>query len=195
MTVIGDTSVPMRITQDGHVITNPAGVYKVSCTSNTKYYPMDTQNCYITVSGWQYTTAELKLSFASNPVDETFFTENGEWTLLSITSFINREPKRSGHAFSSVVYRIKLQRRLLFHVINMLIPVSLMAILIAFVFKLPVESGEKIGFSLTVLLSYAVYLTLISDHIPSTSVTLCFLCKYITYISHVENTYMTASFH
>lgn len=181
----------MRITQDGHVITNPAGVYKVSCTSNTKYYPMDTQNCYITVSGWQYTTAELQLSFASNPVDETFFTENGEWILLSVNSFKIREPKRSGHAFSSVLYHIKLQRRLLFHVINMLIPVSLMAILIAFVFKLPVESGEKVGFSITVLLSYAVYLTLISDHIPSTSVTLCFLCKYSIYM---ENTYITVSF-
>jgi hypothetical protein len=29
------------------------------------------------------------------------------------------------------------------------------------------------------LLSYAVYLTLISDNIPSTSVTVCFLCKYM----------------
>jgi hypothetical protein len=59
----------------------------------------------------------------------------------------------------------------MFHVINTLFPVALMAVLIAMVFKLSVDSGEKIGFSLTVLLAYAVYLTMISDNIPSTSVT------------------------
>jgi hypothetical protein len=52
-----------------------------------------------------------------------------------------------------------------------------MAVLIAMVFKLPVDSGEKIGFSLTVLLAYAVYLTMISENIPSTSVAVCYLCK------------------
>jgi hypothetical protein len=54
--------------------------------------------------------------------------------------------------------------------INMLIPVSLMAILIAFVFKLPVESGEKVGFSITVLLSYAVYLTLITGSLNTNAI-------------------------
>jgi hypothetical protein len=45
----------------------------------------------------------------------------------------------------------------------------LLAFLSAMVFKLPPDSGEKMGFSLTVLLAYAVYLTIISDDMPSTS--------------------------
>jgi len=65
----------------------------------------------------------------------------------------------------------------MFHILNTLFPVVMMAVLSAMVFKLPVDSGEKIGFSLTVLLAYAVYLTLISENIPSTSVTVCYLCK------------------
>lgn len=52
-----------------------------------------------------------------------------------------------------------------------------MAFLVAMVFKLPADSGEKVGFGLTVLLAYAVYLSLISTDIPSTSLTVCYLCK------------------
>ncbi|CAC5401854.1 unnamed protein product [Mytilus coruscus] len=182
ISVISDKSVPMRIAKDGRVIWNPAGVYKVSCESDTKYYPMDTQECYLKVSAWAYTKAEIELFFKVQNVDTSFYTENGEWNLLSAESFKSEAKTRDGDAFSSVSFLVKLQRRLLFHVVNTLFPVALMAILIAFVFKLPVDSGEKIGFSLTVLLSYAVYLTLISDNIPSTSVTVCLLSMYLAFI-------------
>ncbi|XP_052103514.1 neuronal acetylcholine receptor subunit alpha-6-like [Mytilus californianus] len=182
ISVISDKSVPMRIAQDGRVIWNPAGVYKVSCESDTKYYPMDTQECYLKISAWAYTKAEIELFFKAQNVDTSFYTVNGEWNLLSAESFKSEANTRDGDAFSSVSFLIRLQRRLLFHVVNTLFPVALMAILIAFVFKLPVDSGEKIGFSLTVLLSYAVYLTLISDNIPSTSVTVCLLSMYLAFI-------------
>jgi hypothetical protein len=37
------------------------------------------------------------------------------------------------------------------------------------VFLLPVESGERIGLSMTIMLSYAIFLTLVSAAIPSSS--------------------------
>jgi hypothetical protein len=168
----------MRITQDGRVSWNPAGVYKVSCESNTKFYPMDTQSCYIKVSGWAYTSTEIVLIFNVNAVDKSFYSENGEWDLLTADAYKSDLSAKDGKRFSTLSFLIKLQRRLLFHIVNTLFPVALMALLIPFVFKLPVVSGDKVGFSLTVLLSYAVYLTLISDNIPSTSVTVCYLCEY-----------------
>ena len=38
-----------------------------------------------------------------------------------------------------------------------------------FVFIIPANSGERIGYSLSVLLSNVVFLTLVSDNLPSTS--------------------------
>lgn len=177
--MISDTAIPLRLTPEGKVHWNPVGIYKVSCESDTRYYPMDTQECYLKISSWAYTISEIKLVFKSDPVDTSDYTENGEWNMLSVTDYWLTERKRDGNTFSSISFQIRVQRRLLFHIVNTLFPVALMAILIAFVFKLPVESGEKIGFSLTVLLSYAVYLSLISDNIPSTSTTVCYLCKYM----------------
>ena len=37
------------------------------------------------------------------------------------------------------------------------------------VFLLPSDAGEKCGTSLTVLLSFAVYLSVVSEYLPSTS--------------------------
>ena len=176
--VISNKAVPMRITSLGRVHWNPSGIYVVSCESDTTYYPLDIQECTLKVSAWAYTTGELILVFESDPVDLSFYSENGEWDLISSSGARSDDKSRGGTSFSSLTYSIKLQRRPMFHIINTLFPVALMAVLIAMVFKLPVDSGEKIGFSLTVLLAYAVYLTMVSDNIPSTSVTVCYLCKY-----------------
>jgi hypothetical protein len=47
--------------------------------------------------------------------------------------------------------------------------VTLFVALNPLVFLLPVESGERIGLSMTILLSYTIFLTLISDAIPASS--------------------------
>jgi len=57
--------------------------------------------------------------------------------------------------------------------INMVLPVIILAIVGPFVFVLPVESGEKIGFALTVLLNMSVVMTIVSDNIPPISTQTC----------------------
>ena len=177
--IISDRTMPMRIRYDGSITWSPSGIYDVSCESDITYYPLDTQECKIKVSSWAYTFGDVKLFFSNRPVELKFYTENGEWILVSATGSKSVSRSRGTSSFSSLNFKVILQRRPMFHIINTLFPVALMAVLIAMVFKLPVDSGEKIGFSLTVLLAYAVYLTMISDNIPSTSVTVCYLCKSI----------------
>lgn len=168
----------MRINSRGGINWNPSGIYKVSCESDTTYYPLDNQECTIKLSSWAYTSNEVVLVFDNDsPIDLGFYSENGEWKLTEASASKSGTKSRKGTSFSSLTFSINLQRRPMFHIINTIFPVVLMAVLTSMVFKLPVDSGEKIGFSLTVLLAYAVYLTLISSEIPSTSVTLCYLCK------------------
>ena len=58
----------------------------------------------------------------------------------------------------------------------------MLALLGPLVFVLPVESGEKIGFALTILLSLSVVLTILSDHIPPISTQTCLLSKYMVLV-------------
>ncbi|XP_062615149.1 CHRNA7-FAM7A fusion protein-like [Saccostrea cucullata] len=48
-------------------------------------------------------------------------------------------------------------------------PIILMEILQMFVFLLPENSGDRVSFSVTILLSIAVYLTIVSEQIPKSS--------------------------
>ncbi|XP_062605258.1 neuronal acetylcholine receptor subunit alpha-4-like [Saccostrea cucullata] len=180
ISIISDTKIPMRIRSDGRIAWNPAGIYKVACESDITYYPLDSQTCTIKFSTWGYTQAEINLILdAQEPVDLSFYGENGEWDLLSAIAYKSSDRSRGGQSFSSLSFAITLRRRPLFHALNTIFPVVLMAFLIPMVYKLPAESGEKMGYCLTVLLAYAVYLTLISDNIPSTSMNVCYLSIYL----------------
>lgn len=177
LSVISDPNTPMRLNQYGSVKWSPSGIYKVNCESDITYYPLDYQTCDIKLTTSSYTLWEIKLSMEKNVVNLDFYTQNGEWELLSATGMQSDDKARGGESFSSLVYRIHMRRRPLFHVLNTMFPVALMAFLIPLTFKLHVNSGEKIGYSLTVLLAYAVYLSVISENIPSTSVSVCYMCK------------------
>ena len=63
----------------------------------------------------------------------------------------------------------KFKRKPDFYALNMILPVLLLAVMAVFVFMLPAESGEKIGFSLTVLLAFVVLMTILGDKMPSTA--------------------------
>ncbi|XP_060071127.1 neuronal acetylcholine receptor subunit alpha-3-like [Ylistrum balloti] len=185
LNVISKPDVPMRILSTGRVVWNPADIYRVACESDTTYYPMDTQSCVISLSSWSYTSSEVNLVLdVTDDVNLDYYSENGEWEMISAYGARQgtEEMVKGGKSFSTAKFYINLRRRPLFHILNTLFPVALLAIMSAMVFKLSVDSGEKIGFSLTVLLAYAVYLTLISESIPSTSITICYLSIYLSLV-------------
>ncbi|OWF44873.1 acetylcholine receptor subunit beta-like [Mizuhopecten yessoensis] len=180
--VIHDKYIPMRVTSSGFVVWNPAGIYTIACSSDITYYPLDIQSCTLSLSSWAYTSDEIDLKLSTPAIDFSFYSDNGEWEMVTFSASTGDAKTRGDHTFANVKFTLTMRRRPLFHVLNTLFPVALMSVLSAMVFKLPADSGEKMGFSLTVLLAYAVYLTLISDTIPSTSVTACYLSIYLALI-------------
>ncbi|XP_033746999.1 acetylcholine receptor subunit alpha-like [Pecten maximus] len=61
----------------------------------------------------------------------------------------------------------------------MILPLCMMTAINSFVFILPVDSGERVGFSITNLLSIAVFLTIVTEALPEASMPqisiLCYL--------------------
>ncbi|KAL3855540.1 hypothetical protein ACJMK2_014747 [Sinanodonta woodiana] len=181
MSVISDEHAFMRIISDGHVVWTPGGIYEIHCDCDVTYYPLDKQTCSLVMSTWAYTSREISLVLGSEAVQTTYFSENGEWELLSVSGEASSSTRES-QSFSHLQFTLTLRRRPLFHILNTILPVVVMATLIVMVFKLPPESGERIGMSLTALLAYAVYLTLISDNIPRTSKSASVLSIYLAIV-------------
>lgn len=60
-------------------------------------------------------------------------------------------------------------RRFTFYIMNIILPCSLLSILILVVFCVPPDAGEKISAGISVLLAFTVFLLMLADNVPRTS--------------------------
>ena len=64
---------------------------------------------------------------------------------------------------------MKLQRKIRYSVVNLMLPIILLSLMDLLVFWLPPESGEKVSLGITVMLSFSVFLLVVADQTPRTS--------------------------
>ena len=176
VSIINDEYNMMRINNQGDVLWSQMFQLTTACDCDITFYPFDTQKCSIIISTWSYTSNEVALQFFSDPVIMDFYSENWEWEYLSFDSSVYDE-YRNTQPYNMAKLEFKFRRRPSFVVMNTIIPIISIAILSCLVFMVPLEQ-DKISYCLTVMLAYAVYLTMVADHMPTTSVNTSVLSKY-----------------
>ena len=68
-----------------------------------------------------------------------------------------------------VYFTLNFSRLRPYYVITLLVPAMLLSVLMVLTFLLPTDCGERLGYSMTILLSYTVMMTITSQLIPTTS--------------------------
>ena len=111
--------------------------------------------------------APFEISFIAlyDKVDTSLFMENGIWILTDTHVEAGILPQ--GIQYLTATFHIK--RRASFYLVNLLLPISTMGVLNLLVFLLPANSGERVGYCITLLLAIAVFLTIAAEHLPKTS--------------------------
>lgn len=104
------------------------------------------------------------LTASTSTIDQTFYQENVEWTLEKTS--VEATTK---NGISYLTFKIKIMRRPLYFLVNMVIPILILGLLNGLVFILPASSGERVGYAVTAFLTFAVFLTMVSDNLPKTS--------------------------
>jgi hypothetical protein len=140
-------------------------VINTACNIDVTYYPFDIQTCPIMFIPLGYEPVDLVMHSSEKSFITDYLEESGEWIISNPKSV-------SGNFFgynSYTLFLATLERRSKYFVINVIVPVLFLAILNSLVFILPVESGERVSYAITVLLSIAVFLTLVGDNIPKSS--------------------------
>uniref|UniRef100_A0AAQ6IQR9 Cholinergic receptor, nicotinic, delta (muscle) n=1 Tax=Anabas testudineus TaxID=64144 RepID=A0AAQ6IQR9_ANATE len=111
-------------------------------------------------------------------------TENGEWEI------IHRPAKRNtykhipmeSNKHQDITFYLIIKRKPLFYIVNIIIPCVLISFLASLVYYLPADSGEKMTLSSSVLLAQSVFLLLISQQLPETSMSVPLIVKYLMFI-------------
>ena len=73
------------------------------------------------------------------------------------------------HGYAHVIFTLHLKRRYKFYMMNIVLPCVMLSVLIMIGFCLPPDAGEKISLGISVLLAFTVFLLMIADAIPRTS--------------------------
>ncbi|XP_018590642.1 neuronal acetylcholine receptor subunit alpha-4 [Scleropages formosus] len=160
----------------------PPAIYKSSCSIDVTFFPFDQQNCKMKFGSWTYDKAKIDLERIENTVDLKDYWESGEWAIINAVGTYNTKKYDCCHEiYPDITYFFIIRRLPLFYTINLIIPCLLISCLTVLVFYLPSDCGEKITLCISVLLSLTVFLLLITEIIPSTSLVIPLIGEYLLF--------------
>ncbi|KAM6457201.1 neuronal acetylcholine receptor subunit alpha-4 isoform 2-T2 [Liasis olivaceus] len=167
---------------DGRIKWMPPAIYKSSCSIDVTFFPFDQQNCTMKFGSWTYDKAKIDLESMHRHVDQLDYWESGEWVIINAVGNYNiKKYECCSEIYPDITYSFIIRRLPLFYTINLIIPCLLISCLTVLVFYLPSECGEKITLCISVLLSLTVFLLLITEIIPSTSLVIPLIGEYLLF--------------
>ncbi|XP_043287870.1 acetylcholine receptor subunit alpha-like 2 [Venturia canescens] len=175
----------------GKVMWTPPAIFKSSCEIDVRYFPFDQQTCFMKFGSWTYDGFQIDLkhinqNMGNNNVelgmDLREYYPSVEWDILSVPAERHeRYYPCCAQPYPDIFFNITLRRKTLFYTVNLIVPCVSISYLSVLAFYLPADSGEKIALCINILLSQTMFFLLISEIIPSTSLALPLLGKYLLF--------------
>ncbi|XP_033930159.1 acetylcholine receptor subunit beta-like [Melopsittacus undulatus] len=170
------------VSPDGSVHWRPPALFRSHCPIKVSHFPFDWQNCSLRFRSGSYGPGELRLRLGGDPGHgggrvelPQSFQENGQWELWHRSGRLE-----VGAGLEAVTFALVLRRKPLFYLATVLVPCVLLTLLASAVFYLPPDAGEKLTLSLFALLTLTVFLLLLADKVPATSLALPLIARHLT---------------
>jgi len=176
----------------GRVVWKAPTIYISSCDIQMEYFPFDEQTCHMKLGSWTYDGLQVDYShenedpnsdWVMNAIDLSNYSSSGTWDLMNVTARKNifyypccAEP------YPDVTFYITIRRKTLYYAVNLIIPCIGIALLTSLVFYLPTEGGERVGLGINILLALMVFLVLLADNTPPTSLAMPLITRYLVLV-------------
>ena len=167
---------PAWISDLGRVTRLIGSSFEGACILDVRKFPFDQHECVFTIQPSAYDASEIKMNFLTNMSATTLLVEHGEWEVINSKADLGIfvEPL-SKVPFNAYLQSMTLKRRHLFVVVHTSIPYFLLAFLNIMIFMVPIRSGERVAFSMTILLAFIFFTSNMSDDLPHNSLRLSYV--------------------
>ena len=159
-----------RVTMTGTVYWSPGDILKAKCPTNIVKFPFDSQTCQFNFTIWGVTGDIVECISLSRLGNMMFFTPHSDWKIT-----MHRQYSYKLSTISIFIFELSMKRQPLYYIIIVILPTLTFSLMNPLVFLLPVESGERVSLGMTILLSYAIFLTLVANSVPASSNPVCAL--------------------
>ncbi|KAK3105601.1 hypothetical protein FSP39_001496 [Pinctada imbricata] len=165
----------VRVENSGAMSWWRIGMIKSACVADITFFPFDVQQCYIVLSPFGYQTQEVYVESTIDKISFDHFTENGLWRVINSSVRIVTLPMAVDEGYTLddrvcfVNYTLTIKRKPLYVMVSVVTPIFLLALINPGVFIMPIESGERVSFAITALLSFAVFESMVGDYQPKAS--------------------------
>ncbi|XP_006818017.2 neuronal acetylcholine receptor subunit alpha-10-like [Saccoglossus kowalevskii] len=155
-------------------------ILKSTCRVFIKYFPFDVQMCKMKFGSWTYDSFQVDLVNVKDVPDLLGFIHNEQWHLeFALTKrhviFYECCPEK----YPDVSFYICIRRKPLYYIYNLIIPCVLLCTLSFLGFFMPYNVGVvKASLSVTLILSLTVFLLLVAEMMPRTSMEIPLIGQY-----------------
>ncbi|XP_026056527.1 5-hydroxytryptamine receptor 3A-like [Carassius auratus] len=147
----------VQVRRDGTVLHSVVLFTTVSCEINLFNYPFVKGSCPVAINGWSQRVCSLTLQITDDV--SLIGGSRGEWQTTHVIKTVDSSN------------RVYLQVALLINpfsaVVTLILPSGLVLLTDLVSFALPFEGGERNSFKVTLVLSFTMFLLILSDHLPS----------------------------
>ena len=164
----------MKIYANGSVMWQGDTMVSVKCDITLYAFPSDYHNCFICFGSKIYDRSELELVWLYSDQTVESFIENKEWkvTVLHKPTTQDHCNKRFQEKNSCLTIQFTLKRKAISYYVTFFVPCVYLSLIMALLFIVPTETGERLNLIVTSLLTIVVFQQLTLDIIPPYSLPL-----------------------
>ncbi|KAK3520434.1 hypothetical protein QTP70_024182 [Hemibagrus guttatus] len=131
----------------------------VLCRINLLTYPFVDGSCPVAINGWNQSSCGLQIQYGSVSVQGDGGTE---WSTVSVT--LKNDAKTKNHNYIDVTISSNPFKAL----VSLVLPSALIMIADLVSFALPLDGGKRSSFKITLVLSFTMFLLILTDYLPNT---------------------------
>ncbi|XP_055895304.1 neuronal acetylcholine receptor subunit alpha-6-like [Biomphalaria glabrata] len=174
----GDEQI-VNVQSDGTVLYTPRASLEVPCTIDVSKFPYDHHICGPSVSLWMFDNTSVHLMAPQTGINLEQMSPNGQFDVTP-KGVLAAQFDYNGRFFDSLHFQLEMTRRPVYMTLTILIPVFLISLLEGVSLVMSPQEPERLSISITILLSFTVFLGIINENLPETSEHISLIVVYVT---------------